>query len=306
MKPKHFQQHLVASLVLAGAALPVAAFAQLPGMGTEALPAPVQPDTVDLPAPAAPQKEVWHLDDGRFGVRNVTRPTLTAFRPAGHHSRAAVIIAPGGAFLGLEMEKEGWDAARWFANHGITAFVLKYRTLPTPADQKVFVAELDKMIHGQKAVFAPPGETPKDALDDGIAALRHVRAHAAAFDIDPHKIGFMGFSAGGFLSRSVVEKGGADKPDFIAPIYPNMGPMVVPADAPPMFVAIAADDFLLARTKGLPLIESYRDAGKSVEFHMFSTGGHGFSVGPAGSPEQGWMDVMLRWLHTRGFVESAN
>lgn len=273
------------------------------GIPTTTLPAPVQPDTIVLPTAEKVDREVWHPSEtGRYAVRNVTRPTLTAFRPVGKASSAAVIIAPGGAFLGLEMDKEGWEAARWFALHGVTAFVLKYRTLPTPPGQAEFVAELDKMIAGKPSGLAPPADTPPEALADGLAALRHVRAHAAEYRIDPKRVGFMGFSAGGFLSRSVVVHGGADKPDFIAPIYPNMGPLTVPADAPPMFVAIAADDFLLGRQQGLPLLESYRAAGRSVEFHLFSKGGHGFGAGPAGSPEEGWLDLMLRWMRTQGLL----
>jgi acetyl esterase/lipase len=275
------------------------------GISTETVAAPVQPNTVILPTAEKIDREVWHLNDtARYAVRNVTRPTLTAFRPVGKPSPASVIIAPGGAFLGLEMDKEGWAAARWFANHGVTAFVLKYRTLPTPPDQKLFVAELDKMIAGQKAAFAPPADTPAQALADGIAALRYVRANAAEYGLDPKRVGFMGFSAGGFLTRSLVEKGGADRPDFAAPIYPNMGPMTVPADAPPMFVAIAADDFLLAREKGLPLLESYRAAGKSIEFHLFSAGGHGFGAGSAGSPEEDWLELLFRWMRTQGLLKA--
>lgn len=277
-------------------------FAQT-GISTETVAAPTQPNTVTLSTAEKVDREVWHPSDlGRYAVRNVTRPTLTVFQPVGKPSPASVIIAPGGAFLGLEMDKEGWEVARWFANHGVTAFVLKYRTLATPPDQKVFVAELDKMISGQKAAFAPPADTPPEALADGIAALRHVRASAASFGIDPKRVGFMGFSAGGFLTRSLVQKGGADRPDFAAPIYPNMGSMTVPADAPPMFVAIAADDFLLAREKGLPLLDSYRAAGKSIEFHLFSAGGHGFGAGPAGSPGEGWLDLMYRWMRTQGLL----
>lgn len=273
------------------------------GISTRTVAPPVQPDTVQLPVPATSDREVWHPSDGdRYAVRNVTRPTLTAFRPVGRPAPAAVIIAPGGAFLGLEMDKEGWAVARWFANHGITAFVLKYRTLPTPADQKVFVAELDKMIAGQPSLVAPPADTPAEALADGLAALRHVRANAAEYGIDPRRVGFMGFSAGGFLTRSVIEHGAADKPDFAAPIYPNMGPMKVPADAPPMFVAVAADDFLLGREKGLPLLDSYRAAGRSIEFHLFSAGGHGFGAGPAGSPAEGWLDLLHRWMRTQGLL----
>lgn len=304
MKLRTLSQTLLGlGMVLATASVPATAQS---GISTETIAAPAQPDTILLEAAEKTDREIWHASvAGRYAVRNVTRPTLTAFRPVGKPSPASVIIAPGGAFLGLEMDKEGWEVARWFANRGITAFVLKYRTLPTPPDQKLFVAELDKMIAGQKSVLAPPSDTPAQALADGLAALRHVRSNAASYGIDPARVGFMGFSAGGFLSRSLVEKGGADRPDFAAPIYPNMGPMTVPADAPPMFVAIAADDFLLGRHKGLPLLETYRAAGKSIEFHLFSAGGHGFAAGPAGSPAEGWLDLMHRWMRTQGLLEPA-
>lgn len=304
MKLRTLSQTLLGlGMVLATASVPATAQS---GISTETIAAPAQPDTILLETAEKTDREIWHASvAGRYAVRNVTRPTLTAFRPVGKPSPASVIIAPGGAFLGLEMDKEGWEVARWFANRGITAFVLKYRTLPTPPDQKLFVAELDKMITGHKSVLAPPSDTPAQALADGLAALRHVRSNAASYGIDPARVGFMGFSAGGFLSRSLVEKGGADRPDFAAPIYPNMGPMTVPADAPPMFVAIAADDFLLGRHKGLPLLETYRAAGKSIEFHLFSAGGHGFAAGPAGSPAEGWLDLMHRWMRTQGLLEPA-
>lgn len=294
---------LVASAVLFA---PCGAAIAQSGLSTETVAAPAQPATVPLPSAVVADREVWHLSDhGRLAVRNVTRPTLRAFRASGKAASAAVIIAPGGAFLGLEMDKEGWSIARWFAAHGVTAFVLKYRTLPTPPDQKIFVAELDKMITGQHSVLAPPADTPPEALADGLAALRYVRAHAAEYGIDAKKIGFMGFSAGGFLTRSVIEQGGPDKPDFAAPIYPNMGPMKVPADAPPMFVAIAADDFLLARQQGLPLLDGYRAAGRSIEFHLFARGGHGFADAGPGSPEEGWLDLMLRWMRTQGLLNQS-
>lgn len=292
---------------LAAALITASPLAAQSGLSTETVATPQQPDTVLLPTAELAEREVWHRSDGgRLAVRNVSRPTLTAFRPVGDPAPAAVIIAPGGAFLGLEMDKEAWSVARWFANHGVTAFVLKYRTLPTPPDQKVFVDELNKMISGQKSVLAPPADTPPATLADGIAALRWVRAHAAEYGIDNKRVGFMGFSAGGFLARSVVERGGADMPDFVAPIYPNMAAMTVPADAPPMFVAIAADDFLLAGRKDLPLLDSYRAAGRSIELHLFSSGGHGFAAAAPGDPEEGWQDLMLRWMRTRGFLANGS
>ena len=84
------------------------AWYNLSSVCTRTVAPPVQPDTVQLPVPATSDREVWHPSDGdRYAVRNVTRPTLTAFRPVGRPAPAAVIIAPGGAFLGLEMDKEG-------------------------------------------------------------------------------------------------------------------------------------------------------------------------------------------------------
>jgi acetyl esterase/lipase len=113
----------------------------------------------------------------------------------------------------------------------------------------------------------------------------------------------MGFSAGGFLTLSTITDGGADKPAFAAPIYPNMAAISVPDDAPPMFVAIASDDFLLTREKGLPLIDSYRAAGKPVEFHLFASGGHGFGLGVPGTPPAAWPEAFLRWLDAIGMLK---
>lgn len=290
--------------LLATAVLTPVAYAQSE-IAAVAEAAPAQPNAIPLPAPEQPDREVWHRSAGLLAVRNVTRPTVTVFRATGKPNGTAVIVAPGGAFLGLEMDKEGWDVAKRLARHGITAFVLKYRTLPTPADQKVFLAELTKMIQGQKAAFTPPADTPPEALADGMSALRYVRQHAGDYDIDPHRVGFMGFSAGGFLARTLVEKGGAERPDFIAPIYPNMGPMQVPADAPPMFVAVAADDFLLNREKGLPLVEAYRAAKRPVEFHLFANGGHGFGAGKPGTATAHWLDQFLLWLDVTGLTGQA-
>lgn len=257
----------------------------------------VPSDTVDA--------EQWMVQNGIIGVRNVTVPTLTPVLPSGNTTGAAVIVAPGGAFLGLAIDHEGWQVARYLADHGIAAFVLKYRVLPTPADNDQFRIENDSVRNGGTASFRPPADTPQAALADGIAALRHVRQNAALYGIDPQRVGFMGFSAGGFLTRSVIEHGGADAPDFAAPIYPNMAAMQVPADPPQLFVIIAADDFLLANVTGLPLIDSYRAAGGSVEFHLLEGGGHGFGLGQPGSPSEGWPALMLRWMRSIGVMETA-
>ena len=289
-------------IALAAAMLAPPAAAQMPAPSHEAIAAPAQAGAIPLPfAAGTPDREVWHLDNGLVAVRNVTHPTLLPFRPEGRAEAAAVIIAPGGGFLGLAIEKEGWDIARYFARHGITAFVLKYRVLPTPPSQADFADKLARMLRGETVAggFAPPADTTPEAYADGLAALGWVRAHAAQYGIDPHRVGFMGFSAGGFLTRSLVEQAGADRPDFAAPIYPNMAAIKVPADAPPMFVAIAGDDFLLKRVTGFPLVESYHAAGAPIEFHLLAGGGHGFGAGVAGTPTEGWLELMLHWLNTQ-------
>lgn len=299
---KNFCQAMVFAALLCS---PVPSLGQ-PVLSTSTIEAPPQPGAIALLSDV-PDHEIWHEDSGLLAVRNVTRPTLTPILPVGRSTGTAIIIAPGGAFLGLAIEKEGWEIARWFANQGVTAFVLKYRTLPTPVDQAVFVRDLGRLVRGEvtfaQTGFGPPKDTPPEALSDGLAALRYVRAHATDYGIDPHKVGFMGFSAGGFLTRSVVTNAGADMPNFVAPIYPRMASMDVPANAPPMFVAIAADDYLLAGETGFPLISDYRTARRSIEFHLLQSGGHGFGAGKPGTPTEGWLDLMLRWMKVNDFLE---
>lgn len=276
--------------------------AQMPAPSRETIPAPIQTGAFDL-LEGAPDREIWHLDNKLIAVRNVTKPTLTPFLPVGQPGGPAVIVAPGGGFLGLAIEKEGWQVARWLANHGIAAFVLKYRVLHTPDSQSEFAEKLARALKGEKVDMpSPPHDTPPEALADGLAAIRYVRAHAASYGIDPTRVGVMGFSAGGVLSRSIVEHAGKDMPAFIAPIYPTMTAITAPDNAPPMFVAVAADDFLLAEAGGPFLIDSYRKAGKSVEFHMFAAGGHGFGPGAPGAPTENWLESFSRWLRTTGLL----
>lgn len=290
------------ALILAATLIAAPAAGQAPATLTPTTARP-QPGEIVLGDPGAPDREQWMLRDGSVDVRNVTRPTLTPVLPVGPGTGAAVIVAPGGGFLGLAIEDEGWKVARWLADRGIAAFVLKYRVLPTPRDPAVWQDSLARAMRGERTGIAPPDDTPPEALADGIAALRHVRRHAATYRIDPARVGFMGFSAGGFLTRSVVARGGADKPAFAAPIYPNMKPLDVPADAPPMFVTIAADDFLLRQSGGFGLIDSYRAAGRSIEFHLLADGGHGFGLGKPGTASEGWIETFHRWLGTRGFLQ---
>ena len=283
--------------------MPAVANAQTPYFHYELIEPPHQPGAVDLPVEQqrTDRHEQWFLQNGNIGVRNVVQPTLTPVLPAGSSTGAAVIVAPGGGFLGLAMDTEGWQIARWLANHGIAAFVLKYRVLPTPPSLEVFEDEFNRMLRGEKVSFANPSDTPSEALADAMAALRYVRAHADEFRIDPRRVGFMGFSAGGFLTRSVIGNARSEMPAFAAPIYPNMAAMEVPDNAPPIFVLIASDDFLLERG-GLGLVQSWRTAKKPIEFHLVANGGHGFGLGRSGTSTQGWMESLYRWLEVNGLL----
>ena len=249
--------------------------------------------------------ESWHRMDGELGIRNVSEATLTPFLPrAGTATGAAVIIAPGGAFLGLAIDTEGYRIARWFADRGVAAFVLKYRLLATPADFNTYKQESIAVRTGGKASFAPPPNTPEFSLADGIAAMKLVRARSTEWGVDPQRVGFMGFSAGAFLTVSVTLSGDADAmPNFIAPIYGRQMAVEVPANAPPMFVAIAADDPLFWRGD-MALVYSWAKAGKPVEFHLFQNGGHGFGPGTPGTTSMDWLDSLYRWIGVNGFLKS--
>lgn len=300
------------AICLVSCAVPASALAQggPPTFHYVAAEAPLEAGAIRLPMDrvATDRRETWFLNNNMLTVRNVVQPTLTPVLPAGPSTGAAIIIAPGGGFNSLSMENEGWRIARWLANHGIAAFVLKYRLVATPAELPVYQDEFNRMIRGEKVSFSTPATTPPEALADGLAALRHVRANAPEYRIDPKRIGFMGFSAGGFLTRSIIENAGADMPAFAAPIYPRMGPMLnMPDNAPPMFVLIAADDFLMPPPgEGFGLIESWRAAKKPIEFHLLANGGHGFGYGRPGTASEGWLTLFYNWMTVSGFLKAAS
>lgn len=262
------------------------------------------PGEVKLGTGPGQPREDWFRHNGSLQVRNVTDATLTPFLPPpGAGTGAAVIVAPGGAFLGLAIEEEGYRIARWLADHGVAAFVLKYRLLPTPSDPARFRREVTAVRTGKgSASFRPPEDTPPQALADGLAAMRRVRTEAAQWGIDPGRVGMMGFSAGAFTTLSVTRAAGAgEMPAFIAPIYGRFAPGEVPPNAPPLYAVIAADDGLFA-AQGFGLVESWLRAGRPAEFHLYQSGGHGFGLGKAGTTTEDWIEGFHRWLGSNGFL----
>ena len=223
-------------------------------------------------------------------VRNVTTPTLTVFRPrAGAATDAAVIIAPGGGFIRLSMDSEGYAAARRLAARGVTAIVLKYRLDETQA------------ADGTPVLPRPPPNTSPGAhlaAADGLAAVRFVRAHARAWKIAPNRVGFLGFSAGAFVSmEAALSRDPASRADFAGAIYAPVPPgMSVPAEAPPLFLAVAADDKVVEAASSISIYQAWRALGRDVELHIFQSGSHGFGMIPHQKTSDHWIDEYLWWL----------
>lgn len=249
-------------------------------------------------------KEEWFRESGRLQVRNVEAATLTPFLPTqAAHTGAAVIVAPGGAFLGLAIEEEGYRVARWLSDHGIAAFVLKYRVLPTPADPATFRREVSDMRTGKgPASFRPPENTPPEALADAQAALRYIRSNAAQYGVDPNRVGMMGFSAGAYATLSLALANAPDaRPDFIAPIYGKQDAVTPPANPMPLYIALATNDPLFWKGS-TGLADSWGKAGGKVEFHLYQNGGHSFGLGEAGTTTVDWIEGFRRWMDVNAFL----
>ena len=256
---------------------------------------------------------------GNRMVRNVVTPTLTMYRPAtGKSNGASVIIAPGGAFRFLMVDYEGVDMARWLTQRGVTAFVLKYRLMHTPEDEAAMSAYLQKLNQaltaGDTRSENPPhyDDATKAAIaiaeEDGRQAIRYVRAHAAEWSLDPHRIGIAGFSAGGSVVMGpVMQHDAASRPDFAAPIYPAYRSATpVPDDAPPLFIVIADDDRIISANSSAHLYMAWHYAGKPAELHIFRRGDHGFGMKRQNGPSDKWIDLFYAWMESSGFVGAAS
>ena len=275
---------------------------------------PAQPGAIPLYAGAAPgsahatQHERWgFFYDGRM-VHNVTAPTLMPFLPdRGHATGAAMIVAPGGAFMTLSMDDEGYKVARLLAARGIAAFVLKYRLDPTPDDdaglRRALMARVGPAMRA--GVEHAPPILSQPAVDDGLQAVRLLRARAGQFGIDPHRIGFVGFSAGAMTALQVaLSPDAAARPDAVGMIYGPMAPVAVPKGAPPLFAALAIDDPLMAQG-GFGLVTAWRDAGHAAELHVFDSGSHGFGLGAPDTTAAHWPAEFLWFLQEQKFLPAA-
>jgi acetyl esterase/lipase len=258
------------------------------------------------PAPGsqgALQREVVTDVMGQRVLRNVTQPTLTPVLPRkGKANGTAVIVIPGGGFHFLAMDNEGWPVARWLADQGVTAFVLKYRVEPTPADGAALGPLLADRFRPENWIRGTPTylhRTVGMARADAQAAIRMIRARAVEWKIDPKRVGLLGFSAGAITTVETAVADAPDaRPDFIAPIYGHMLAVTPPASPQPLFAAVADDDVAFAK-QGVGLIDSWRRAGGSVELHWYSGGEHGFGSHKKGTTSDLWFEQFMAWMRAQ-------
>lgn len=237
-------------------------------------------------------------------VYNVSHPTLTVFpADSGTANGTAIIICPGGAFQILSVESEGYDVAKWLNKKGITAFVLKYRLAHTLSDDPI--KELIDKKPGNEKFNEEIKPVVSLAITDGLNAVAYVRKHAAEYKITTNKIGIIGFSAGGTVTAGVSYTYSAEsRPDFAAPIYPYVGSFEkssVPADAPPLFTLVAADDQFGFDKHSLRLYEDWIASKHSAELHIYAKGGHGFGMRKQNLPVDHWIETFNDWLIQQGF-----
>lgn len=275
---------------------------------------PEEPNAIRLgtgTVTAQTTQETWFRQWGDPMARNISTATLTPF-PADPEvaSGTSVIVAPGGGFMWLSMGNEGWEVAEALSARGINAFVLKYRLQPTAETLESFKEQMnrrfadaadDERVDGDDQTPRMPQWDLSNQLEDVEAAYKLIVANADEWGVDTDRIGMIGFSAGAGLTMHTALNSDVVDLAFIGPIYGGMDAVEVPEDAPPMFAAIATDDFLFRGEFGL--VQSWFDAGAPVEFHLYQNGGHGFGLGNPNRTSNTWFDAFIHWLDVNGFLE---
>jgi acetyl esterase/lipase len=247
-----------------------------------------------------------------MAVTNVSRPTMTVYAPKGRNTGAAVVVFPGGGFQVLAIDLEGTEVCDWLTSRGITCVLLKYRVPGVPYEW-----QCDCRPH-DFALSVP-------ALQDAQRTVRLVRFHAAQWHVDPHKVGVIGFSAGGYLVAEVSTNferrlytpvDAADqessRPDFAMAIYPGhlatdddkLNPNVpVSRDMPPTFLVQAEDDYEDGVNQSLVYYAALAKAHVPAEMHLYAHGGHAFGLRRTKSPITAWPKLAEAWLRTIGIVQ---
>lgn len=272
------------------------------------------PDLQPMPGAEYGKTDPKSQNDTVVAAYNVSRPTMTVYEPKGGNTGAAVVVFPGGGFQMLAMALEGSEICDWLTSNGIACVLLKYRVPGAPYDW-----HCDCRPHN----FDP--STP--SLQDAQRTLGLVRLHARDWHIDPHKVGVIGFSAGGFLvaETSTLYKhrlykpiDAADKedirPDFAMAIYPghlatddgkfNSG-IPVTRDTPPTFLVQAEDDNVDGVQQALAYFGALKQAGVPTEMHIYAQGGHAFGLRPTKFPVSRWPRLAETWMQGLGIIARA-
>jgi acetyl esterase/lipase len=243
-------------------------------------------------------------------VTNVTKPTITIYRPAKEkETGTAVLICPGGGYWNLYWQLEGEEVAAWLNSLGVTGIILKYRVPRRPGE--------------------PEGEPARRPLQDAQRAVSLVRSKARDWSIDPNRIGIVGFSAGGHLAlatatnfpkRTYEPIDEIDKvscrPDFAILVYPGylkakdkdeIAPgLHIPAGTPPVFLAHGGDDLISSPDHSVLMYLALKRAGVSAELHIYAMAAHGFGVRQNGHPCSAWTQASANWLRQLGFLKPSS
>jgi acetyl esterase/lipase len=252
-----------------------------------------------------PEKEYFSKLWNTEVVSNVTKPTLTVFKPsAATKNGTAAVICPGGGFMALSITSEGTDVAKYLTERGVTTFVLKYRLAHTGEDA---TEEFAAAFHDHEKFRALIGNVIPLSVADGRAAMVYVKQHAAEYGVNPDHVGIIGFSAGGTVAAgAALHYTPEGRPAFVAPIYAAASmfkEIPVPDDAPPIFIAAATDDNLGLAPDSVALYQRWVDAHKSAELHMYAKGGHGFGMRKHEIPTDHWIDRFADWLQLENFLK---
>jgi len=267
---------------------------------------PIWPGAAPDPHPV-PGAETLH----NGAITNVTQPTMTVYAPQGKNTGAAVVVIPGGGFQILAIDLEGTEICDWLTGQGITCILLKYRVPSVP-----YVWQSDSRPHN----FT----TPVPSLQDTQRTLKLVRARAAEWQIDPHKIGVIGFSAGGYLVAEASTRFHKDlyqpvdavdkqssRPDFAIAIYPGHlvdddgkfnKNVTVSHDTPPTFLLQAEDDDVDGVNQSLAYYTALKNADVPVEMHLYAQGGHAFGLHKKSLPIGAWPHLVELWLGNLGVL----
>lgn len=278
---------------------------------------PLWPEGLAIAAPAYPGEESFGVSKGAIAdrpitmIEHVSRPTMSIFRPKGRNTGVAMLVFPGGGYRVLAIDLEGTEICDWLTAKGITCVVVKYRV---PGSGPYWNDE----CNCRRDPAVPM------ALQDAQRAMSLLRQRAASLGIDPHKIGVVGFSAGGRMVADISNTPGrtykpvdaadreSSRPDFAIAAYPGhlwKGPGIhlgrdvrIDPHAPPTFIVQAGDDATDDVRESVSYYVALQQAGLPVEMHLYAKGGHAFGVRKTSQPITGWTALAETWMGTIGML----